>query len=126
MGANDVIFVNGEGPLVASDVTGSEITAANDVFDTGGNANIFAIHEATAQTYITAGGVVIMDGRRYKVKATANAVATLAKISLTETYAGGQFVELCRDCVTEVTANGITTNTKQTLAINDQLMVSEA
>jgi len=122
--ANDVFFVNGEGPLTATDVTGAEITAVNDIFDTGGNANVFKVHEAAAQTYITPGGIMLMDGRRYKVKTTAAAVATGAKISLTETYAGGQFVELCRDCVTEVTVNGITTDTKQTLAIGDQLMVS--
>merc|ERR1712094_132940 len=107
---------NGEGPLTATNVAGAEITAVNDIFDTGGNANVFKVHEAAAQTYITPGGIMLMNGRRYKVKTTAAAVATGAKISLTETYAGGQIVELCSQCVTEVAANALTLDTKQTLA----------
>jgi hypothetical protein len=123
--AGDTIFVNGVGPIVPTDVTGSAITAANDdFFDSGGNANVWAIHEATANTQISAGKVILMDGRRYKVKDTAAAVAAGAKITLTETYAGGQIVELCSQCVTEVAANTLTLDTKQTLAVGDKVMVS--
>lgn len=67
-----------------------------------------------------------MDGRRYKVKATAAAVAAAAKITLSETYAGGQIVELCEDCVTDTTALQISIDQKlvNKLNVGDKLMVS--
>merc|ERR1712080_278593 len=65
------------------------------------------------------------NGRRYKIKTTAAAVAANAKITLTETYAGGQFLQLCTDCVTEVAAGTISTvGTQVTLGAGDKVMVS--
>jgi len=120
--ANDVIFVNGIGPLTASAVAGGEITAANteftgDWFDAGGDATntVWTVDEVAANTQIGAGDVLLMDGRRYKVKTTATAGAAAAsKITLTETYAGGQLVEVCSNCVTDVTATGIAIDTSST------------
>lgn len=121
---DDVYFVNGHGPLVARSVTGTTFTTVNDHFDAGGAA-IWPVEEALTQTQLSAGKVMLVDGRRYKVKSTATSGGQAgAKITLTETYAGGQFVELCSDCVTEVAANAITLDTKQTLAVGAQLMVS--
>merc|ERR1712028_64425 len=70
----------------------------------------------------SAGSVILMDGRRYKVKATAAAVAAAAKITLSETYAGGQIVELCEDCVTDTSLTQISIVHK--LNVGDKLMVS--
>jgi len=143
---NDVVFVNGIGPMKVSainnDGNGNDVsfTAANteftgDWFDAGGDATntIWTVDETVANTEITAGKVLLMDGRRYKVKTVANddAGKTNAKITLTETYAGGQLMELCSQCITDVAVAGITLDSaskddrsKVTLAIGDKLMVS--
>jgi len=96
----------------------------SDYFDTGGSSAKWEVREAAANTQMTAGKIILMNGRRYKIKATAAAVAAAAKITLTETYAGGQFVEVCSDCVTDVAATSITTAEKVTFAVGDHLMVS--
>jgi len=87
------------------------------------------ISKAVTQTEITAGKVLLMDGRRYKVKTiadskTAGAAVVGAKITLTETYAGGQLVELCSDCITDVADNLITSSMKVIVAAGDKLMVT--
>merc|ERR1712130_55493 len=65
-----------------------------------------------------------MDGRRYKIKTTAaGGAAAGAKISLTETYAGGQILEVCSDCVTEVASGTISTDKQVTLAVGERVMV---
>merc|ERR1712100_760294 len=91
---NAVVFVNGIGPLsvtVGSEAANAaDFTAANDYFDTGGSTSKWVVHETAANTQMTAGKVILMDGRRYKIKTTAAGAAAGAKISLTETYAGGQ------------------------------------
>merc|ERR1719197_1803009 len=63
--ANDVVFVNGIGPLTvtvgaAADAT---FTAANDYFDTGGSTSKWVVHETAANTQMTAGKVILMDCR---------------------------------------------------------------
>merc|ERR1712166_1054623 len=122
----DVVYVNGQGPFVAGDMSGSTFTATTDKFLAGGTAAGWTVHEAAANTQISAGSVILMDGRRYKVKATAAAVAAAAKITLSETYAGGQIVELCEDCVTDTTATQISIDQKlvNKLNVGDKLMVS--
>merc|ERR1712028_305747 len=52
--------------------------------------------------------------------------AAAAKITLSETYAGGQIVELCEDCVTDTTATQISIDQKlvNKLNVGDKLMVS--
>lgn len=124
----DVVFVNGVGPLTVSAVNANaaeDFTADSDFFEAGGSSSKWTVDEAAANTVMTAGKVIIMDGRRYKVKASATAGAAAgAKITLTETYAGGQFVELCTDCITEVAAGAITSDRKVTLLAGDKVMVS--
>merc|ERR1712166_1526954 len=99
--------------------------------DTGGadGTTEWLISKAVTQTEITAGKVLLMDGRRYKVKTIADsktfgATVVGAKITLTETYAGGQLVELCSDCITDVADNLITSSMKVIVAAGDKLMVT--
>merc|ERR1719409_2668984 len=125
---NDVVFVNGIGPLsvtVGSEAANAaDFTAANDYFDTGGSTSKWVVHETAANTQMTAGKVILMDGRRYKIKTTAaGGAAAGAKISLTETYAGGQILEVCSDCVTEVASGTISTDKQVTLAVGERVMV---
>merc|ERR1711907_369338 len=66
---------------------------------------------ATAATDRAAGDILIMDGRRYKVASVANTPSGVAaKITLTETYAGGMIYEECTSCVTEISATAITSS----------------
>merc|ERR1711865_496245 len=129
--ATDEIFVNGIGPLLVDSVADPNIVSTNDFFDTGGDATLteWLVSKAKAQSEITAGKVLLMDGRRYKVKTiadskTAGAAVVGAKITLTETYAGGQLVELCSDCITDVANNLITSSMKVIVAAGDKLMVT--
>jgi hypothetical protein len=126
--ANDVVFVNGVGPLTVSAVDGNaaHFTAVNDHFDTGGTdgSTVWTVDEAAANTQMTAGKVILLDGRRYKIKSTAAAVAADAKITLTETYAGGQILEVCSNCVTDIATGQVTTDAEVTLAKGEKIMVS--
>jgi hypothetical protein len=126
--ANDVVFVNGVGPLTVSAVAGdsASFTAVNDHFDTGGTAatTVWTVAETAANTQMTAGKIILLDGRRYKIKSTAAAVAANAKITLTETYAGGQILEVCSDCVTEIASGTVTLDAAVTLAKHEKIMVS--
>merc|ERR1712127_559771 len=112
-------FVNGIGPLLVDSTADPDFLSTNDFFDTGGAdaTTEWLMSKAVTQTEITAGKVLLMDGRRYKVKTiadskTAGAAVVGAKITLTETYAGGQLVELCSDCITDVANNLITSSMK--------------
>merc|ERR1719197_1674442 len=64
---NDVVFVNGIGPLsvtVGSEAANAaDFTAANDYFDTGGSTSKWVVHETAANTQMTAGKVILMDCR---------------------------------------------------------------
>merc|ERR1712166_170066 len=129
--ATDELFVNGVGPLLVASDTTPAFTSDNDFFDTGGadGTTEWLISKAVTQTEITAGKVLLMDGRRYKVKTIADsktfgATVVGAKITLTETYAGGQLVELCSDCITDVADNLITSSMKVIVAAGDKLMVT--
>jgi hypothetical protein len=112
--ATDQIFVNGVGPLTVGTVADKAVpldVASSYWFEDGGaaTATIFAAQKVKTQTEVAAGSIMILDGRRYKVAATAagkagGSDAAGGKITLTETYAGGQLLEVCEDCIVSATA----------------------
>merc|ERR1712072_860854 len=129
---DDTFFVNGLGPMrVTTGIDGTDITADIDgesgdeffeSFDDATNAGLL-MFQATAATDRAAGDILIMDGRRYKVASvgnTPNGVA--AKITLTETYAGGMIYEECTSCVTEIAATAITSSRTITTAVGEGFM----
>merc|ERR1711871_1741118 len=79
-----------------------------------------------ASVAIASGDILALNGRRYKVK---TAAATNGRFTLTETFAGGQLLELCSNCVTATgdysdAANSIiTVNKALSVAAGDQLLV---
>merc|ERR1711968_43297 len=87
----------------------------------------FPLHlTKAAGVAIGAGDILALNGRRYKVK---TAAATNGKVTLTETFAGGQLLELCSNCVTATgdysdAANSIiTVNKALSVNLGDQLLV---
>merc|ERR1712182_138759 len=96
---DDTFFVNGLGPMrVTSGIAGTDITAnfdgesGDEFFESfdGGTDTAMLMYAATAHTDRAAGDILIMDGRRYKVASVGNTPdGTAAKVTLTETYAGG-------------------------------------
>jgi hypothetical protein len=72
------------------------------------------MYKAIATTDLAAGDVIIMDGRRYKVKAVGESYSggtANTKVTLSESYAGGMIMEECADCVTSSALTSITVNT---------------
>ena len=54
---------------------------------------------------LAAGAVLLFNGRRYKVSAAqVNSAGEEGGITLSETFAGSQYLEICSSCVDEVTA----------------------
>jgi len=130
---DDTFFVNGLGPMrVTSGIAGTAITASFDgesgdeffeSFDDATDAGML-MFAATAATDRAAGDILIMDGRRYKVASVGNTPSGVAaKITLTETYAGGMIYEECTSCVTEISATAITSSRTITTAIGEGFMV---
>merc|ERR1712100_486229 len=104
---------------VTTGIDGTDITA--DIDGESGDEFFESFNDATDRA---AGDILIMDGRRYKVASvgnTPNGVA--AKITLTETYAGGMIYEECTSCVTEIAATAITSSRTITTAIGEGFMV---
>merc|ERR1712139_42713 len=67
-----------------------------------------------------------MDGRRYKVASIGSTPdGTAAKVTLTESYAGGMIYEECTGCVTAIDAGGITLTVSRsvTVAVGEGFMV---
>merc|ERR1711959_275973 len=109
---NTPVFVNGLGPLTIT----SAVTAADSTFVVNGgegtsifgvgdfdSANIkYPVHAVASDSdSISAGNILLLAGKRYKVRAVGSAgVVSNAKITLTEVFAGSQVVELCENCVT--------------------------
>merc|ERR1711937_261002 len=124
---DDTFFVNGLGPMrVTSGIAGTDITAnfdgesGDEFFESfdGGTDTAMLMYAATAHTDRAAGDILIMDGRRYKVASVGNTPGgTAAKVTLTETYAGGMIYEECTSCVTEITNVAITSSRSVTTAI---------
>jgi hypothetical protein len=129
------IFVNGHGPIEVSAAAVADTslvatgTEAEDFF-TGGfsDANTkFPIYEAVSDTNsLTAGTILQLGGRRYKVKSrgSAGGVAN-AKVVLSDNFAGGQIVHVCSDCIEAGTVDGatITSAARVTLAQHEKIIV---
>merc|ERR1711964_524033 len=97
-----------------------------DFLTESAGAGINAVHYSTTAADVIKPdtGIMLMNGRRYKVKSTTNAwagIAGHASIELTESFSGQHFMSMCADCVTVVaTTAGVTT---LTLAKGDVLLV---
>merc|ERR1711990_699896 len=130
---DDTIFVNGLGPMrITSGAAGTDIIASyageagDELFESfaGGGDTGMLMFGAAAYTDRAAGDILIMDGRRYKVASVGNTPdGTAAKVTLTETYAGGMIYEECTSCVTEITNVAITPSRSVTTAIGEGFMV---
>merc|ERR1711964_923740 len=96
-----------------------------DFLTESAGAGINAVHYSTTATDVIKPdtGIMLMNGRRYKVKSTTNAWAGLAghaSIELTESFSGQHFMSLCADCVNVVaTTTGVTTLTVANTATFD-------
>jgi len=125
--ANDKVFIQGYGPfnidsmatLAMEFVGAAQITAINNVLGTqtavtGGGAKIHftASAAATAGGNVRTGGVLLIGGRRYRVRSRAGDAGTLTSSSFTlsETFAGGQLRQVCAGCATELAAGLLKTN----------------
>merc|ERR1711988_379030 len=139
--ADAAIFVNNHGPYtrasgtIATDADNIVVDAAsggkaladfNNAAFTGANYK-FPLHlTKAASVAIAAGDILALNGRRYKVKTGA---AANGRVTLTETFAGGQLLELCSTCVTATgdysdAANSIiTVNKALSVNLGDQLLV---
>merc|ERR1712100_445924 len=104
---------------VTTGIDGTDITA--DIDGESGDEFFESFNDATDRA---AGDILIMDGRRYKVASVGNTPSGVAaKITLTETYAGGMIYEECTSCVTEIAATAITSSRTITTAIGEGFMV---
>merc|ERR1711964_713743 len=96
-----------------------------DFLTESAGAGINAVHYSTTATDVIKPdtGIMLMNGRRYKVKSTTNAWAGLAghaSIELTESFSGQHFMSLCADCVNvAATTTGVTTLTVANTATFD-------
>jgi len=129
MGAadDDTIFVNGLGPMrITSGAAGTDIIASyageagDEFFESfaGGGDTGMLMFGAAAYTDRAAGDILIMDGRRYKVASVGTTPdTTAAKVTLTESYAGGMIYEECTGCVTAIDAGGITLTVSRSVTV---------
>lgn len=131
------IFINGHGPFTVQAALANNAVAvvvdmaANDIFTSDlSGGHFYPIYKVVSDTSsITAAtNVLALAGRRYKVSAVGAAGTTGAvangKITLGDVFTSG-LVRVCEACVTDMAADGqsITTATKITVAVGDQLMV---
>merc|ERR1711998_241304 len=128
-------FVNGLGPMrITSGAAGTDIIASyageagDELFESfaGGGDTGMLMFGAAAYTDRAAGDILIMDGRRYKVASVGTTPdTTAAKVTLTESYAGGMIYEECTGCVTAIDAGGITHTVSRsvTVAVGEGFMV---
>jgi hypothetical protein len=127
-----LVFANGLGPIKLPAITAADTTVASADF-----ANFFGADFSTANTKFplytavassdagaVAGKVLLINGRRYKIKSRAS--GTAAKVTLNENYAGGQLQTVCSTCVTAYTAAGtsVTVDVNILLAVDDRVLVS--
>merc|ERR1711975_158355 len=104
--AASVAFVNGFGPINLPAIA-ADAAAGSD------------------QTVVS-GSVLLINGRRYKVRSRGGSGATAeAKMVLSENFAGGQLRQLCASCVTEYTQAGtsVTSSAKLNIAEGDRILV---
>lgn len=129
--ANTLHWVNGLGPMKAAAVSDGASTIVMDpdaakFFDTDfSTANTqFPIYKEISGTDagITAGSILLLNGRRYKVSSRSG-----SKVTLNENVAGGELRRLCTACVNTVTAAGtsiaLVATKKVTLAAGDRVLV---
>jgi len=112
---NDPFFVNGRGPmtaLAAVATTDTDITVANPATEFGkffpvavaSNAKLLypvAVPAGGGDATLLAGTTLLLDGRRYRVKArgTGAGIDGASKVTLSENYAGGSLEQVCTDCI---------------------------
>jgi hypothetical protein len=111
MTAGDVFFVNGRGPMISEDVDAAATTIEVRAASSGTGFNKFFPRAVVAigttdiswpvmktdgagNAGVTGGAVLLLDGRRYRVKDRSSAQVTLA-----ENYAGGSLEKVCDTCV---------------------------
>jgi hypothetical protein len=132
--ADNTIFVNHLGPMRVTSIATTDLVAsyageaADEFFESfdGAAATGMLVYKATAYTDRAAGDILIMDGRRYKVASIGSTPdGTAAKVTLTESYAGGMIYEECTGCVTAIDAGGITLTVSRsvTVAVGEGFMV---
>jgi hypothetical protein len=100
--------------------TASKIKEFFDADITTGTVLMRVDHEA-ANANIAANDILQLAGRRYKVAS----ISGTGQFQLTETFAGGQLLELCGTCVTDVTTTAITTNQKVRVVKGSKLVVGD-
>merc|ERR1711881_260672 len=129
-----IAFVNGFGPIdvpiIAADATDVTVTTAtqltnifgNDIAGTDGAKYTYFLGKAGTDATVTAGAVILLNGRRYKVKSR---TGTAAKFTLTENFAGGQIRQVCSACVTAYATAGtsVTSGSKIDLGEGDRIMI---
>jgi len=114
---NEPVFVNGRGPMKV----GTALTAAGaalEITDVATGFNKFFPRDVAAdntdkiswpvykglaadgETGVVTGGVLLLDGRRYRIKqrGTGAGMDGRSKVTLSENYAGGSLEKLCDDC----------------------------
>ena len=131
MSAGTPIFVNSLGPMSASAVADgdSDIEATDagnffsDDFSTAGTQFPIYMGKTGSDATLVAGTVLLLGGRRYKVRGRAS--GTASKVVLGDNYAGGELQLVCSACVSGIAAAGtsITTAKKVTLAKGDRVVV---
>merc|ERR1711985_135974 len=130
---DDSFFVNGLGPMRLTSGTGTTThtasyagEAGNEFFESfngAGDTAMLAFNVA-AHTDRAAGDILIMDGRRYKVASVGTTPdTTAAKVTLTESYAGGMIYEECTGCVTAIAATALTVSRSVTVKVGEGFMV---
>jgi hypothetical protein len=123
------VFVNGMGPynslatlatggtdVILDAASGGKATLDFASADITGTASKFPLQITKApNAALTAGAILALNGRRYKVK-SASAAAD-GKVTLTENFAGGQLLQLCSNCITDAAADGLTLTSSKRLSI---------
>merc|ERR1711990_1296497 len=130
--ADNTIFVNHLGPMRVTSIATTDLVAsyageaADEFFESfdGAAATGMLVYKATAYTDRAAGDILIMDGRRYKVASIGSTPdGTAAKVTLTESYAGGMIYEECTGCVTAIAATALTVSRSVTVKVGEGFMV---
>jgi len=110
--ASNNVFVNNLGPYAATYAAALVTVPVTDTYGFTQHWTAGLYGKPTLKLYaaiqntdsLTSGSVLLMNGRRYKVAAAQEALTAGQGLALTETFAGSSYMELCADCVKEVTA----------------------
>jgi hypothetical protein len=117
--AGDPLFVNGIGPVTHSAQAGDTLTMVEAPAGTKKLKNLFPAawvantefslfaglaSGSAADSAVQAGTVLLIEGRRYKVKGrgSGGGLNGVSKVTLSENYAGGAIIQHCTACVKEV------------------------